>query len=64
VSTREAIRAIPADDPRRLDGGGATRWQTCRYHIVPYAMPGILTGVIIGWRARSAKRPRSSPSAR
>ena len=27
---------------------GATRWQTCRYHIVPYAMPGILTGVIIG----------------
>ena len=27
---------------------GATRWQTCRYHIIPYAMPGILTGVIIG----------------
>jgi phosphate transport system permease protein len=37
VSTREASMAV-----------GATRWQTCRYHIIPYAMPGILTGVIIG----------------
>lgn len=27
---------------------GATRWQTCRHHIIPYATPGILTGVIIG----------------
>ena len=27
---------------------GATRWQTVKDHIVPYSMPGILTGVIIG----------------
>jgi len=48
VSTREAIRAIPAMIREASMGCGATRWQTCRYHIVPYAMPGILTGVIIG----------------
>lgn len=48
VSTREAIRAIPAMIREGSMAIGATRWQTCRYHIIPYAMPGILTGVIIG----------------
>jgi phosphate transport system permease protein len=48
VATREAIRAIPAMIREGSMAMGATRWQTCRYHIVPYAMPGILTGVIIG----------------
>ena len=48
VSTREAIRAIPAMIREGSMEVGATRWQTCRYHIIPYAMPGILTGVIIG----------------
>lgn len=48
VSTREAIRAIPAMIREGSMAVGATRWQTCRYHIVPYAMPGILTGIIIG----------------
>jgi phosphate transport system permease protein len=27
---------------------GATRWQMVRHHVLPYSMPGILTGVIIG----------------
>jgi len=48
VATREAIRAIPSMVREGSMACGATRWQTCRYHIVPYAMPGILTGVIIG----------------
>jgi phosphate transport system permease protein len=48
VSTREAIRAIPGMIREGSMAVGATRWQTCRYHIIPYAMPGILTGVIIG----------------
>ena len=48
VSTREAIRAIPAMIREGSMAVGATRWQTCRYHVIPYAMPGILTGVIIG----------------
>ena len=48
VATREAIRAIPAMIREGSMAVGATRWQTCRFHIIPYAMPGILTGVIIG----------------
>lgn len=48
VATREAIRAIPAMIREGSMAVGATRWQTCRYHIIPYAMPGILTGIIIG----------------
>lgn len=48
VATREAIRAIPAAIREGSYALGATRWQTVRYHVVPYATPGILTGVIIG----------------
>lgn len=48
VATREAIRAIPQVIREGSMAVGATRWQTCRYHIIPYAMPGILTGIIIG----------------
>ena len=48
VATREAIRAIPSAIREASMAVGSTRWQTCRHHIIPYAMPGILTGVIIG----------------
>ena len=48
VTTREAIRSIPAAIREGSAALGATRWQTCRYHIIPYAMPGIMTGVILG----------------
>jgi len=48
VATREAIRAIPAAMREGSYALGATQWQTVRYHILPYSMPGILTGVIIG----------------
>ena len=48
VATREAIRAIPAAIREGSYALGATRWQTVRYHIIPYSMAGILTGVIIG----------------
>ncbi|MEZ4676988.1 MAG: ABC transporter permease subunit [Caldilineaceae bacterium] len=27
---------------------GATRWQTIRYQVLPHAMPGIITGIILG----------------
>ncbi|MEM8503265.1 MAG: phosphate ABC transporter permease PstA, partial [Cyanobacteria bacterium P01_D01_bin.1] len=48
VSTREALRAIPGS--LRLAGYalGATRWQVVRSHVLPAAMPGILTGMILG----------------
>jgi len=47
VATREALRAIP--DSMRLAGYalGATRWQVIWSHVLPAAMPGILTGVIL-----------------
>lgn len=48
VSTREAIRAIPAAIREGAYALGATRWQLVRDHILPYSTGGILTGVIIG----------------
>lgn len=48
VATREAIRAIPQHIREAAYGLGASRWQVTRDHIVPYSLPGILTGVIIG----------------
>jgi phosphate transport system permease protein len=48
VATREAIRSIPAVIREGAFAVGATKWQTVRDHIVPYSLPGILTGVIIG----------------
>jgi phosphate transport system permease protein len=48
VVTREAIRAIPAMIREGAYAVGATKWQTVKDHIIPYSMPGILTGVIIG----------------
>ena len=48
VSTREAIRSIPGYVREGAYACGATQWQTVRDHILPYSLPGILTGVIIG----------------
>jgi phosphate transport system permease protein len=48
VATREAIRSIPQVIREGSYAVGATRWQTVRYHILPYSSAGILTGVIIG----------------
>lgn len=48
VATREAIRSIPIMIREAAYGLGATKWQTTSHHIIPYSMPGILTGIIIG----------------
>jgi len=48
VATREALRAIPQVVREGAYACGATKWQVCSDHLVPYGMPGILTGVIIG----------------
>jgi phosphate transport system permease protein len=48
VATREAIRSIPAVIREGAYALGATKWQTTADHILPYSLPGILTGVIIG----------------
>jgi phosphate transport system permease protein len=48
VATREAIRSIPQVIREGAFALGATKWQTVKHHIVPYSLPGILTGIIIG----------------
>ncbi|MFM6927472.1 MAG: phosphate ABC transporter permease PstA [Bdellovibrio sp.] len=47
VTTREAIRSIPNIIREASYAMGASKWQTIRYHILPYSTGGILTGVII-----------------
>lgn len=47
VTAREAIRAVPDSLRYASYGLGTTKWQTMRNHVIPYAIPGILTGVII-----------------
>ncbi len=48
IATREAIRAIPQSIREASYACGATKWQTIRWHVLPYSMGGILTGIIIG----------------
>jgi phosphate transport system permease protein len=48
VTTREALRSIPQHVREGAYACGASRWQVVSHHLVPYGMPGILTGVIIG----------------
>jgi phosphate transport system permease protein len=48
MATREGIRAIPGSIREASYALGATKWQTVQWHIIPYSMGGILTGVIIG----------------
>lgn len=48
VSTRESIRAVPWSLREAAYGIGATKWQVARDHVLPAAIPGVLTGVIIG----------------
>jgi phosphate transport system permease protein len=47
AATREAIMAVPPSIREASIALGATKWQTVRHHVLPYAMPGILTGVIL-----------------
>ncbi|MBD2502568.1 phosphate ABC transporter permease PstA [Anabaena azotica] len=47
VTAREAIRAVPNSLRFASYGLGATKWKTISSHVIPYAVPGILTGVII-----------------
>lgn len=47
LATREALRAVP---PSLREGSyalGATKWQTIQHQVLPAAVPGILTGLIL-----------------
>ncbi len=47
VTSREAIRGVPNALREASYGLGTTKWQTIWNHVLPYAVPGILTGVIL-----------------
>jgi phosphate transport system permease protein len=48
VATRESIRAVPITIREAAFAVGATKWQTIQHHVLPYSLPGIMTGTIIG----------------
>ncbi|HVF09422.1 MAG TPA: phosphate ABC transporter permease PstA [Abditibacteriaceae bacterium] len=47
ISAQEALRAVPSSLREGSYALGATRWQTIRRQVLPVAMPGILTGIIL-----------------
>jgi phosphate transport system permease protein len=49
ISTaEEALRAVPTEFRTVSASLGGTRWQGIRHIVLPQAMPGIITGVILG----------------
>ncbi|MDX2381110.1 MAG: phosphate ABC transporter permease PstA [Acidimicrobiia bacterium] len=47
ITSMEAIRAVPSGLRDAGYGVGASRWETIRDHVLPYAAPGILTGTVL-----------------
>jgi len=47
ISTQEALRTVPNSLRQAALALGATRWQMVRDHVLPAALPGILTGTIL-----------------
>ena len=47
ITSAEAVRAVPQPIREAGYGVGATRWEVTRHHVLPYAMPGILTGTML-----------------
>lgn len=47
VSSQEAIKAVPQFLRHGSYAVGATKWQTIRKIVIPTALPGILTGIIL-----------------
>lgn len=47
IASEEALRAVPLSLRQAAFALGATEWQVARSHVLPAAMPGILTGTIL-----------------
>ena len=47
VSAQEALRTVPPSMREAAYAVGATRWQVIRFHVLPYAFGGMLTGNIL-----------------
>jgi len=48
ISSRSSIKAVPPSIREAALGLGASKMQTVLHHVLPLAMPGMLTGTIIG----------------
>ena len=48
ISTRASLKSVPPSIREAALGVGASRMQAVFHHVLPLAMPGILTGTIIG----------------
>jgi phosphate transport system permease protein len=48
ITAQEALRAVPQSLRHAALALGGTRWQVVRDHVLPSALPGILTGTILG----------------
>jgi phosphate transport system permease protein len=48
TASEEALKAVPIGFRAGSLALGATKWQTIRKNVLPYAMPGILTSSILG----------------
>jgi phosphate transport system permease protein len=49
IAARAAIRAVPPSMRQAAAGLGASPIQVVRHHVLPYAMPGIMTGTILSF---------------
>lgn len=47
ASTKAALQSVPQSFREVSLSLGATKWQTIRYSVLPYALPGIITGAIL-----------------
>jgi phosphate transport system permease protein len=47
-AAEEALRAVPVEFRTVIISLGGTRWQSVRYIVLPQALPGIITGIILG----------------
>lgn len=47
IAAQEALRSVPPSLRHASLALGATKWQTVRYQVLPAALPGIMTGVIL-----------------
>ena len=47
IAARESLRAVPESIRLAAYALGATKWQAVRHHVLPAAMPGTMTGVIL-----------------
>ncbi len=47
ASSQEALRAVPQNIREGALALGSTKWETTCHHVLPYALPGMLTGSIL-----------------